>query len=82
MRQQVHRAKAELQKQVTLEIESGEASVSLALALGRPAAEVPFFPFPYGAKTASELTFVLQERRVRGFKTVVFVPRGSVKQCD
>ncbi len=119
------------------EIEAGEASVSLAL--GRPTAEVPFFRFPYGAKTATELVFVqkrgnttffwnmdsqdwkirnphqlflnvlqeldrarrgiilfhdiheqtvivlphlLQELRVRGFKTVVFVPHGSVKYRD
>ena len=111
----------------------------MSLALGRPAAEVPFFRFPYGAKTPSELPFVqkrgnttffwnmdsedwkirnphqlflnvlqqldharrgiilfhdiheqtvivlphlLQELRVRGFKTVVFVPQGSVKHRD
>jgi peptidoglycan/xylan/chitin deacetylase (PgdA/CDA1 family) len=41
------------------EIETGEASV--ALALGRRPGEVPFFRFPYGAKTPTELTFV--ERR-------------------
>jgi peptidoglycan/xylan/chitin deacetylase (PgdA/CDA1 family) len=119
------------EKHAETEIESGEASVSLAL--GRPVAEVPFFRFPYGAKTPSELVFVqkrgnttffwnmdsedwkirdphqlflnvlqqldharrgiilfhdiheqtvivlphlLQELRVRGFKTVVFVPQG------
>jgi len=119
------------------EIESGEASVSLAL--GRPVTEVPFFRFPYGAKTPAEMLFVqkrgnttffwnmdsqdwkirnphqlflnvlqqldrarrgiilfhdiheqtvivlphlLQELRVRGFKTVVFVPQGSVKYRD
>jgi peptidoglycan/xylan/chitin deacetylase (PgdA/CDA1 family) len=38
------------------EIETGEASV--ALALGRPPGEVPFFRFPYGAKTPAELAFV------------------------
>ena len=120
------------EKHAETEIESGEASVSLAL--GRPVAEVPFFRFPYGAKTPSELVFVqkrgnttffwnmdsedwkirdphqlflnvlqqldrarrgiilfhdiheqtvivlphvLQELRVRGFKTVVFVPQGE-----
>jgi peptidoglycan-N-acetylglucosamine deacetylase len=125
------------EKHAETEIESGEASVSLAL--GRPVADVPFFRFPYGAKTASELVFVqkrgnttffwnmdsedwkirnphqlflnvlqqldrarrgiilfhdiheqtvivlphlLQELRVRGFKTVVFVPQGSVKSRD
>lgn len=116
------------------EIEAGEASVSLAL--GRPPAQVPFFRFPYGAKTTTEQTFVqrrgnstffwnmdsqdwkirdphqlflnvlaqldraqrgiilfhdiheqtvivlphlLDELRVRGFKTVVFVPSGVAK---
>jgi peptidoglycan/xylan/chitin deacetylase (PgdA/CDA1 family) len=41
------------------EIETGEASV--ALALGRPPDGLPFFRFPYGAKTPAELAFV--ERR-------------------
>jgi len=125
------------EKHAETEIESGEASVSLAL--GRPVAEVPFFRFPYGAKTPGELVFVqkrgnttffwnmdsedwkirnphqlflnvlqqldqarrgiilfhdiheqtvivlphlLQELRVRGFKTVVFVPQGSAKPRD
>ena len=47
------------EKHAETEIEAGEASVSLAL--GRAPAEVPFFRFPYGAKTPSELTF-LQKR--------------------
>lgn len=38
------------------EIETGEASV--ALALGVPAAKLPFFRFPYGARTPAELAFV------------------------
>jgi peptidoglycan/xylan/chitin deacetylase (PgdA/CDA1 family) len=38
------------------EIESGEASVSLAL--GLPPGHLPFFRFPYGAKTPAELSFV------------------------
>jgi peptidoglycan/xylan/chitin deacetylase (PgdA/CDA1 family) len=38
------------------EIESGEASVSLAL--GLPPGHLPFFRFPYGAKTPAELAFV------------------------
>ena len=39
-----------------LEMESGDASVSAALGL-RPG-ELPFFRFPYGAKTPSEQSFV------------------------
>jgi peptidoglycan/xylan/chitin deacetylase (PgdA/CDA1 family) len=38
------------------EVDSGDASVSLALGL-KPG-QVPFFRFPYGAKTAAEQTFV------------------------
>ena len=38
------------------EIEAGEASVSLAL--GRPPGHLPFFRFPYGAKSPAELAFV------------------------
>jgi peptidoglycan/xylan/chitin deacetylase (PgdA/CDA1 family) len=38
------------------EIETGEASVSLAL--GLPPGHLPFFRFPYGAKTAAEQAFV------------------------
>jgi peptidoglycan/xylan/chitin deacetylase (PgdA/CDA1 family) len=39
-----------------MEVESGDASVSLALGL-KPG-ELPFFRFPYGAKTAPEQSFV------------------------
>jgi peptidoglycan/xylan/chitin deacetylase (PgdA/CDA1 family) len=39
-----------------LEMESGDASVSAAL--GERPGELPFFRFPYGAKTASEQSFV------------------------
>jgi len=38
------------------EVESGEASV--ALALGVPTARLPFFRFPYGAKSTGEQAFV------------------------
>ena len=38
------------------EIESGEAAVSLAL--GLPPGHLPYFRFPYGAKTPAELAFV------------------------
>ena len=38
------------------EIESGEAAVSLAL--GLPPGHLPFFRFPYGAKTPAEQAFV------------------------
>ncbi|HVZ87293.1 MAG TPA: polysaccharide deacetylase family protein [Polyangia bacterium] len=38
------------------EVDSGDASVSLALGL-KPG-QVPFFRFPYGAKTSAEQTFV------------------------
>jgi peptidoglycan/xylan/chitin deacetylase (PgdA/CDA1 family) len=38
------------------EIETGEAAVTLAL--GLPPGHLPFFRFPYGAKTAAELAFV------------------------
>jgi peptidoglycan/xylan/chitin deacetylase (PgdA/CDA1 family) len=38
------------------EIETGEAAV--ALALGLPPGHLPFFRFPYGAKTTRELAFV------------------------
>lgn len=119
------------ERHAEVEMESGDASVSLALGL-KPG-EVPFFRFPYGAKTPLEQGFVqrrgnttfgwnmdsqdwrirdphklflnvlaeldraqhgiilfhdiheqtvivlphlLQELRVRGFKTVVFVPQG------
>jgi peptidoglycan-N-acetylglucosamine deacetylase len=41
------------------EIETGEAAVTLAL--GLPPGHLPFFRFPYGAKTPGELAFV--ERR-------------------
>ena len=42
--------------QAELDMESGDASVSAALGL-RPG-ELPFFRFPYGAKTAPEQSFV------------------------
>jgi peptidoglycan/xylan/chitin deacetylase (PgdA/CDA1 family) len=38
------------------EIETGEAAVTLAL--GLPPGHLPFFRFPYGAKTPAELAFV------------------------
>ena len=45
------------------EIETGDAAVTLAL--GLPPGHLPFFRFPYGAKTPAELAFV--ERR--GYST-------------
>jgi peptidoglycan/xylan/chitin deacetylase (PgdA/CDA1 family) len=47
------------------EIESGDASVSLAL--GMPAGQVPFFRFPYGAKTPAAQQFVREQGKTTFF---------------